>query len=180
VLLVTALLGAEEGGTKLVLPQTNELIWGSIAFLLLFALLWKFVFPKVNVALQARTSKIQGDLEQAERDKEEAAQLLSDYRAQLAAARDESNRILEETRKSAEVMRRDLLAKAESDANRVVARAQEEIVAERDRAVAEVRRETGSIALGLAGKVIGESMDDERHRRLVDRYIEELTPRGEG
>ena len=163
-----------------ILPEANELIWGTIAFLILFALLAKFVFPQVNQALKNRTDKIQGDLTQAERDREEAAKTLAEYRAQLAAAREESTRIMEEARKHAEQVRKDLLAKAQEDANRVVERAQEEIQAERNRAVAEIRGQAAGLALDLAGRVIGESLDDDRHRRLIERYIEEVGPRGEG
>lgn len=163
-----------------ILPATNELIWGSLAFVILFVLLAKMVFPRMNEALNNRTNKIQGDLEQAEHDREDAARVLADYRAQLAAAREESTRIMDEARKNAEQVRKDLLAKAQDDANRVVQRAQEEIQAERNRAVADIRGQAAGLALDLAGRVIGESMDDDRHRRLIDRYIEEVGPRGEG
>jgi len=172
-----ALLAAEDKNP--LLPSANELIYGTIAFLIVFAVLAKYVFPRINAALASRSGKIQGDLEQAELDRQEANRLLEEYRQQLTAAREESNRIMEEAKKNAEQARKDLIARAEADANRVVARAQEEIRAERNRAIAEVRSETASLALGLAGKVIGETLDDERHRRLIDRYIEEL-PRGEG
>jgi F-type H+-transporting ATPase subunit b len=163
-----------------ILPATNELIWGSLAFLILFALLAKLVFPRIEEALKNRTNKIQGDLEQAEHDRTDAAKTLADYRAQLAAAREESTRIMEEARKNAEQVRKDLLAKAQEDANRVVSRAQEEIQAERNRAIADIRGQAAGLALDLAGRVIGESMDDDRHRRLIERYIEEVGPRGEG
>ncbi len=163
-----------------ILPATNELIWGSIAFLILFALLARLVFPRLGDALTNRTNKIQGDLEQAERDRTEAARLLAEYHAQLAAAREEASRMLEEARRNAEQVRRDLLSKAQEDANRVVERAQEEIQAERNRAVSEIRSQAAGLALDLAGRVIGESMDDERHRRLIERYIEEVGAGGQG
>jgi F-type H+-transporting ATPase subunit b len=162
-----------------ILPATNELIWGSLAFLILFVLLWRLVFPRIEEALKNRTEKIQGDLERAERDRDEAARLLADYRSQLAAAREESARIVETARKNAEQVRKDLIAKAQEDANRVVERAQEEIQAERGRAIAQIRGETASLALDLAGRLIGESLNDERHRRMVDQYIEQVGSRGE-
>ena len=163
-----------------ILPATNELIWGTIAFVILFVLLWRLVFPRMNEALKDRTGKIRGDLEQAEHDREDAARVLAEYRAHLAAAREESTRIMEEARKNAEQVRKDLLAKAQEDASRVVERAQEEIQAERNRAISEIRGEAAGLALDLAGRVIGESMDDDRHRRLIDRYIEEVGPHGQG
>jgi F-type H+-transporting ATPase subunit b len=163
-----------------ILPAANELIWGSIAFVILFVLMARMVFPRLNQALQGRTTKIQGDLDQAEHDREEAARLLEEYRSQLAAAREEAGRMLEEARKNAESVRRDLLSKAEADARRVVERAQEEIQAERNRAVSEIRGQAAGLALDLAGRVIGESLDDDRHRRLIERYIEQVGPGGQG
>jgi len=163
-----------------ILPAANELIWGSIAFVILFALLAKFVFPQVSDALKKRTTKIQDDLEQAERDREEAKRLLAEYRAQLAAARQEASGMMEEARKNADRVRKDLLAKAEADAGRVVERAQEEIQAERNRAIAEIRGQAAGLALDLAARVIGESLDDDRHRRLIERYIEQVGPGGQG
>ena len=152
-----------------ILPATNELIWGTIAFVILFVLLARLVFPRMNEALKNRTNKIQGDLEQAEHDREDAARVLAEYRSQLAAAREESARIMDEARKNAEQVRKDLLAKA-----------QEEIAAERNRAIGDIRAQTAGLALDLAGRVIGESMDDERHRRLIDRYISEVGTGGQG
>jgi F-type H+-transporting ATPase subunit b len=174
VLTAITLVGAAEKNP--LVPSSNELIWGTIAFLILLFVLSKLVFPRVTAALQGRTDKIQGDLDQAEQDKQEATRLLADYRAQLQAAREESNRIMEDARKSADQVRKDLLEKAEAEANRVIQRAQEEIQAERDRAISDVRREAASLALQLAEKVIGETMDEARQLRLVDRYIEELSP----
>lgn len=171
-LAITALLAAEEKNP--ILPSASELIWGSIAFLIVFALLAKFAFPKAAEALQARTSKIRGDIDQAEHDREEAASALEDYQRQLAGARDESNRIIEEAKKRAEEIRKDLQAKAEAESNRILARAQDEITAERDRAVVDVRREVGNLAVDLAGRMIGDSLDRDRQLGLVDRYIEDL------
>ncbi len=174
------LLAAEETKNPL-LPALNELVWGTISLLLLLAILWRAgVFRNIRKALGDRTDRIQGELERAERERKEAQELLERYRQQLAEARQEAARILEEARKNAESVRRDLLARAEADAGRVVERAREEIQGERNRAVSEIRGEAASLALDLAGRVIGESLDDERHRRLVDRYLEQVGPRGEG
>jgi F-type H+-transporting ATPase subunit b len=173
-------LGASSG-TNLILPATNELIWGTVAFVLLLLLLWRVgVFGRMRQALAERSARIQGDLERAEEARRQAEEVLARYRQQLADARQEANRIVEEARQSAEQVRRDMVARAEADANRIVVRAQEEIQGERNRAIAEVRTETATLALELAGRVIGETLDDERHRRLVERYIEELAPSGQG
>jgi F-type H+-transporting ATPase subunit b len=157
-----------------ILPDTAELIYGALAFLIVFALLWKFAFPALGKMLEERSAKIQGDLEGAEQARMSAEQELADYRAQLAGARDESNRIIEEARRTADQLRRDLQAKAEQEAQATVARAQEEIRAERDRVFQDLRAQVGVIAVELAGRVVGQSLDPNAHQRLIDEYIEQV------
>jgi F-type H+-transporting ATPase subunit b len=176
-----ALLAADSGGTKLILPASNELIWGTVAFLLLLLVLWRAgVFTRIRETLAERTARIQGNLEAAEQERDEARALLGQYREQLTAAKEESNRIIDEARKRAEEIRKDLQGKAEAESNRILSRAQEEIQAERDRAVAAVRSEVGNLAVDLAGRMIGDSLVRDRQLGLVDRYIEDLTETASG
>jgi F-type H+-transporting ATPase subunit b len=174
---LAAVLVAEESNP--ILPSANELLWGSIAFILVFVVLAKLAFPKAAQALKDRTDKIRGDIEFAEKDREEAARLLADYRAQIAAAREESMRILEDARRTAEQHRTELKARAEEESARMIERAREDIAGERERAIAQIRQEVGSLAVELAGRVIGDSLDRDRHLSLVDRYIDDLAA-GEG
>jgi F-type H+-transporting ATPase subunit b len=174
-LVAAFVLAAEEVSDKKDLyPKLSELILGAIAFGILFVFMAKWVVPRVNQTLDQRRDKIQGDLEKAEQAHREADQELSSYRQQLAGARDEANRIIEEARQTAESLRRDLEAKANQEYEQIVARAQEEIRAERDRVFQELRGQVGDLSLALASRVIGESMDRDRQRQLVERYIEEL------
>jgi len=167
-----AALAAEEKNP--ILPSANELLWGSIAFVIVFVILAKYAFPPAAAALRERTDKIRGDIEFAEKDREEAARLLADYREQLAASREEANRILEDARKTGEQLRQQLHERAEQEAGRMIDGARREIQGERERAVAEVQREVGSLVVDLSSRVIGESLDPERQLQLVDRYIDEL------
>ena len=155
-------------------PKPSELILGAIAFAILFVFMAKWVLPRINQTLEARRDKIQGDLEKAEQTRQEAEKELTDYRQQLSGAREEANRVIEEARQTAESMRKDLTAKAQQEYEQIVARAQEEIRAERDRVFQELKREVGELSLALVGRVIGDSMDQGRQRKLVDQYIEEL------
>ena len=157
-----------------IFPATNELVWGTIAFLLLLFLMYRTVFPSINKAYKDRRANIEGKLEQAEREREEAEQLLEHYRRRLRDAEDETQRILEEARSNAERVRRDLLAKPETDAGRELDRARQAIRAERDQAIRQLRNEVGTLAVELATRVVGDSLDRERQLRLVDEYIDEL------
>ena len=165
---------AHEETRNPILPAWNELIWGTIAFLILLFIMYRTVFPSVNKALADRRANIEGKLEQAERDREEAEGLLEQYRRRLRDAEDETQRILEEARANAERVRRDLMAKADADAGRELDRARQAIRAERDQAIRQLRNEVGTLAVELATRVVGDSLDRERQLRLVDEYIEEL------
>ncbi len=172
-----ALVLAQEAGGESqnpILPSTNELIVGIIAFAVLFALLWRVALPRANQALQERTENIEGKLEHAERERQQAEELLRRYREQLANAEQDSQRIIDEARVNAERLRKDLMSKAEQEAERVINQGRQAIRAERDRAVRELRTEVGTLAVELATRVIGDSLDRERQLRLIDGYIEQL------
>jgi F-type H+-transporting ATPase subunit b len=132
------------------------------------------VWPQVNKAYADRRANIEGKLEQAEKERAEAEKLLEKYRERLAAAEDETQRILEEARANAERIRKDLLAKADADAERQLERARQTIRSERDQAIRQLRGEVGTLAVELATRVVGESLDRDRQLRLVDRYIDQL------
>jgi F-type H+-transporting ATPase subunit b len=158
-----------------IIPEVDEIIVGGLAFLIVFLALRRFAFPRLNQAMQARTEKIQGDLEKAETARSDAESALGKYEEQLREARAEAGKIIDEARKTAEQMRKDMLAKAEDESRQVVARAQEEIRAERDRALQDLRSEVGTISVELAERVVGQSLDRDRQLKLVDDYIDELT-----
>lgn len=178
-LIASILAQAEEGAEEVsdakdLYPEVGELIVGLIAFAVLFFFTWRWVIPRFKQVLEERREKIQGEMEKAEATRREAEKLQEDYRKQLAGAREEANKIIEEARATAEQLRRDLQTKAEEEAQATVARAQEEIRAERDRAFQELRAQIGSIAVELAERVVGESLDEKAHRRLIDEFIDEV------
>jgi F-type H+-transporting ATPase subunit b len=176
---VVALLAAEETKNP-ILPDVAELVFGTLAFIIVFGALAKFAFPALNTMLAERTAKIQGEMEKAESERRDADQVLAEYRQQLAGAREESNRIIEEARKTAEQLRKDVQAKAEQESESIVARAQDEIRAERDRVFQELRSQVGDIAVELAARVVGQSLDKSAHERLIDEYIDQVTSSGNG
>jgi F-type H+-transporting ATPase subunit b len=183
VLHILGLLAAETVPVEeknVILPDTAELIFGGIAILIVFGVLaWK-AFPALNKMLAERAQKIQGEMERAEATRAQADEVLAEYRQQLAGARDESNRIIEEARRTAEQLRRDMEARAEQEAQAIVARTQEEIRVERDRVFQELRAQVADIAVELATRVVGQSLDRTAHERLIDEYIDEVASSGNG
>ena len=177
----TAVLAQEASSDKENLyPHAAELLVGALAFAIVFYFLWKWVIPRVNTLLEERRQQIQGEIERAEATRGEADHLLADYREQLAGARDEANRIIEEGRRTADQLRRDLQTKAEEEASATVARAQDEIRAERDRVFEDLRAQIGDIAVELAARVVNQSLDKKAHEKLIDDYIEQVGAGGEG
>jgi len=176
-----ALLAQESTSDKKDLyPHASELIVGAIAFGILFFFMWKWVIPRVNTLLEERRAQIQGQLETAEQTRVQAEHELADYRTQLAGAREEANRIIEEARATAEQFRRDIQTKAEEESRLTVARAQDEIRAERDRVFNDLRTQVGEIAVGLAGRVVAAELDTKSHERLIDDYIDQVAAGTDG
>lgn len=174
--LVIAAEETEEGssGLDILLPPLNELIAGIIAFAIVFFFIWRYAAPAINRMLEQRQAAIAGQIEDAEKAKTEAESLLADYRGQLNEAKAEGNKIIEEAREQAEQMRADIVAKAEADGEQIRAKARDEAAGEKARALAEARSQVGDISVDLASKIVGESLDDNAHRALIDRYLADL------
>jgi F-type H+-transporting ATPase subunit b len=173
----TMILAAEEGesgGLDLLLPAAEELIAGIIAFSIVFFFIWKWAIPALSSILEARQAEIAAEHESAEKAKLEAESLLSDYRAQMADARNEAGRIVADARAAGEAQKADIVTRAEAEADQIKARAQDEIVVERERVSGELRRQVADLSIEVAERVVGETIDADRQRQLVDRYIEEL------
>jgi F-type H+-transporting ATPase subunit b len=165
---------AESSGIDLLIPDVNETIAGLIAFGVIFLVVLKWGVPMLNKALEARQEAIKGDLEAAEASRAQAEELRTEYEQQLAGARDEAGQILENARQSGEEAKAGIISRAEEEADDVKARARQEADGERDRTAAALRREVAELSLDVAEKVVGESLDDDRQRALVNRYIDEL------
>ena len=165
---------AGEGANPLV-PHTAELIVGFIAFSLLFLVLRSKVVPLFEKAFAERTEAIQGGMEKAERAQIEAERALAQYTAQLNEARGEAQKIREDARVQGAAIIEDLRSKAAEEAARITAAATAAIQSERQQAMTALRNEVGALATELAGKIVGEALDDQvRQSRIVDRFISDL------
>jgi F-type H+-transporting ATPase subunit b len=152
-------------------PDKAELVWGSISFVILLVLFFKWGYPAVVKTMKAREDRIKDDLEGAEGAKTEAETVLNEYRAQLADARTEAGRIIDEARQAADQVRRDLIARAEADAGDLRTRAQEDIRLAGERAMADLRSRVSDLAIELAEKVVERNLDRDTQIALIDNYI---------
>lgn len=153
----------------------SELIIGTIAFLIVFAVLYRVLLPRIQQTLQERTEAIEGGLEKATETQKEAEQTLEQYRAQLAEARHEASRLRQEAQEAGAQILADMRAQGEAERQRLVAAAHEQIEADRAQAILALRGEVGTLAVELASRIVGESLDDEaRQSRVVDRFLADL------
>jgi F-type H+-transporting ATPase subunit b len=157
-----------------ILPTANELIWGSLAFVVLLGVMWKFALPPVRSMMQAREDRIRNDLERSEQAKTEAEQVLEQYRAQLADARNEAARIIDEARQSADQVRQDLVARAEADAASIRTRAEEDVRLATERAMADLQARVGELSIQLAEKIVERNLDRDTQMALVESYISQV------
>jgi F-type H+-transporting ATPase subunit b len=158
-----------------IIPIWQEIIVGSIAFAVLCFVLLKFAFPRMEQMYKARVDAIEGGIKRAEERQAEANALFEQYKLQLAEARTEAARIRQEAAADAEGIRQDLLARAREESDRIIAAGREQLHAERQTIVRELRGEVGSLAVELAGRIVGESLEDEARRRgTVERFLAEL------
>jgi F-type H+-transporting ATPase subunit b len=160
---------------NVIVPHVPEIIVGLIAFALLCFVLIRFVFPRMETTFRARVEAIEGGIKKAEEAQAEAGRLLEQYRAQLAEARTEAARIRDEARADAAGIREDMLSKAREESDRIIAAGREALQTERQTIVRQLRAEVGSLAVDLAGRIVGESLEDEARRRgTVTRFLDEL------
>jgi F-type H+-transporting ATPase subunit b len=178
-ILATLLAQADDHGASAeapnpILPETNEIIWGFLSFMVLFVLMAKFAFPAVQKSMQARTNRIRKDLDDAERLKSEANTILDQYKAQLQDAKNEANRIIEEARQTADQLRRDLMSRAESEVAELRQRNADDINAAKERTLADLRTQVAEIAIAAAERVVERNLDRDTNAALVDDFISQV------
>jgi F-type H+-transporting ATPase subunit b len=157
------------------IPEWPELIIGALAFLIVFAVLGKVLLPRIQKTLAERTDAIEGGLERAKEAQAEADQLLQQYRQQLAEARQETSRLREQAQEQGAAIIADMREVAQTEARRIIDAAHAQIETDRMLAMQALRTDVGAMAVDLAGRVVGESLEDvARQRRIVERFIEDL------
>lgn len=159
---------------SLILPQFPEVIVSLISFLVLFGVLAKFAFPAINKMLDDRAAKIKDSLEKAEQTRVEAERLLEDYKTQMAEARQEASRVIEQGRKVAETVKAEIVAQANVEREGLLARAREEIEGEKKAAMAELQASVADLSVGVAGRILGTTMSKADHAALIDKYLAEV------
>lgn len=157
-----------------ILPAKDELVWGSISFVILFLLMRKFAFPAIKKGMEARTERIRSDLDAAESAKSEAVGVLDGYKAQLADAKAEAGRIIEEARHAADALKKDQEARLQTELAEARTRAASDIEAAKAQATADLRGELASLAVGAASAVVNKNLDPAAQTQLIEDYINQV------
>ena len=172
--------GSGGGGGTLVALKINLMFWTLIIFAILYWILSKWAFPAILGAVEKREKALEDAIAAAKRDREEAQKMLENQRRQIEGARDEAQRLIADGRVVAEKMRHDLLEQTRQEQQGILERARREIETEKERAVAQLRREAVNLAIAGAGKVIEENLDNSKNRQLVESFLESLPAMSSG
>ncbi len=175
-MMVTTLVrAAEESAPNPLIPQQAEIILGLVVLAILVWLLKKFVVPNFEKAYAERTAAIEGGMAAAATKQAEVDAKLAKLEKQLGDARHEAARIREEAREQGAAIVAELRAQGQAEQARIVEAGKAQIAAERQQAATSLRAEVGTLATSLAGKIVGESLDDDaRSSRVVDRFLADL------
>jgi len=149
-------------------------IWTLVAFVVLLVLLAKFAFKPIAQALDRRGETIKKSIEEAENQRAEAKKMMDDYQKQLADARNEAGKIIEEARQIGERVRKEVVDKANAEASAGVQRAQEEIQRQKEKGIQEMKDTVAALSVQIASRVIEKELDEASHRQLVDSLIKDL------
>ncbi|MFJ4688234.1 F0F1 ATP synthase subunit B [Streptomyces sp. NPDC091377] len=173
------ILAATEEQNPLV-PPIPELVIGLIAFVIVFGILAKKLLPNINKVLDERREAIEGGMEKAEAAKIEAQSVLEQYKAQLAEARHEAARLRQEAQEQGATLIAEMRAEGQRQREEIVAAGHTQIEADRKAAASALRQDVGKLATDLAGKLVGESLEDHaRQSRVIDRFLDELEEKAE-
>jgi len=164
------------GGGNILSPNVGLMIWTLVIFVLVLIVLSQFAFKPITAAVAAREHMLEQEIDQAKRDRAEAAELLGQQRQLLEQAQGDAHRLIGEARGAGDRVRQQLLEQAHAQQQEMLERARKEIDDERLRAIADLRREAVDLAIVGAGKVIEKNLDDQTNRKMVEQFLASITP----
>lgn len=164
----------EEGGSFLVSPGLGLMIWTLVLFLITMWVLSKLAFPKIQEALDRRAKVIAESIDAAERQRKESDELLAEYRARLAEAREQADDIMARARKAAETAEAEATTAGKEKREELVSQAKRDIEAETRRSLEQIRTEVADLTVLATEKVTRKSLNAEDQKRLVEEALAEV------
>lgn len=158
----------------LLAPNLGLVFWTAVTFGIVLFLLWKYAWGPITEALEEREENISNSIQRAEKALAEAKQVQADNQKARREAEREAQRILREAREAAEALREDEVEKTRAKIQQMQEQAQAEIEREKQGALDALREEVADLAIQAASKIIKEDLDQDRQRKLVDDFIDDL------
>ena len=169
------LLGAaDEGGSFLVSPALGLMIWTLALFGFTMWVLSRVALPRIGEALERRANAIRESIDAAERQRQEADQLLSEYRERLKEAREQADDIVARARKAAEAAAAEAVSEGKEKREELVAAARRDIETETRRSLERIRKEVADLTVLATEKVTRKTLDSEDHKRLIEEALAEV------
>ena len=162
-------------GIKLFLPETYDLVWSSIVLVIIAAFFYKYFLPKFQAVFDERSHKIEGGIAKAQKAQKDADEAKRKYEEQLSTARVDASKIRDDARAEASHIIADARSRAETEASQVTANAQRSIEAQQKQALVSLRGEVGTLAVALAGKILGSRLEDDAvQSSMINQMIDEI------
>lgn len=163
----------ESSGISVILPDMTEFIPMLIAFIVLVILLWKFGWPMFEETLDKREQAVKDSIEKAEAAQAESERVLAEYTKELEGAKAEAAQIIADAKQTGEAMKTQMIEEAQAQSDAMIEKARIAIENEKQAAIAELQGSVADMSLSVASRLIGEDLDDEEHRKIVERYVDE-------
>jgi len=172
--LTAATEGGDEGGSFLVTPGIGLMIWTLVAFVLTMWVLSKFAFPRISQALEERAERVNSNIDESERLRAEADELLTEYRERLKEAREQADDIMVRARKASEAARAEATAEGKARHDELVDAARKDIEAETRRSLDQIRKQVADLTVLATEKVARKSLSPDDQKRLVEDALAEV------
>lgn len=166
---------ASESGGSLIDVNPGLIFWTWVTFIALMLVLYKFAWKPILIALKQREDNIKDSLSKAEEAKIDAEKILKENQASLAKAEDESKKIIEQSRIFADSLKDQLIKESKLQAQKLIEDASSEIERKKTAAFDELKNQIAEIAVSAAEKILRENLDAEKNKKLVDKYINEIS-----
>ncbi|MGH3823221.1 MAG: F0F1 ATP synthase subunit B [Pseudonocardiaceae bacterium] len=168
-------LAAPEGGGDIFLIPNATFFVELVIFLIVLGVLWRYAVPPVKRAMDERQGMVRRQIEESQQASKRLSEAEARYSQALAEARIEAAKIREAARADAQEIKDEMRQQAEQEVARIRERGEEQLATQREAVVRELRGELGTLAVTLAGRIVGESVaDDARRAGTVDRFLDEL------
>jgi len=154
--------------------EPGLLLWTWVTFVVLLLILWKAAWKPLVEALDARAEKVRGDIENADRSRQEAEKLLAQHKLMMDNARNEAAKFIADSKTEAEKMRNEIIEKAGHDAEDLAGRARKEIDLAKDRALAEIKTEIVNLSTEIAAKIINKNLNPNDQKALVEETLNKV------